>query len=212
MQRRQDGLQRLPQRPRRHHRVAVHQGPGHRSRSPKAPTRWRRKTSRTALTMMYEKLWLGSRAGLPDGRRASDYYGMHDVKAELAAPRACCRERLGRCAERDQSALKASYGARPRSPRCADGGVTCILRADPWLTRAPTELPLREQGARPQTGCGGSFLHAPVARGAILPSGEERPTTYLPPRLRVDFARTARPMHRDTGKTCYVRRVSRLTP
>ena len=59
----------------------------------------------TALTMMYECFGWDPELGCPTAE-CLDYYDMPDVKEDLAAPRPASR-RLGRCAERNRSALKA---------------------------------------------------------------------------------------------------------
>ena len=64
--------------------------------SPRAPTRWTRTISNGPHHDV-RVLWLGSRAGLPDGQ-CLDYYDMPDVKEDLAALAArakpICAERL----------------------------------------------------------------------------------------------------------------------
>ena len=102
--RRQHGHQRLPHHPRRVHRVALHQGSGHRGvhrghrqdgqgRHPDGPHH--------ALRV----LRLGSRAGLPDGR-VPGLLRHARREGRPRRPRPASR-RLGRCVERNPSALKA---------------------------------------------------------------------------------------------------------
>ena len=126
--------------------------------SPKAPARLDRRRDlqhEPSRTMRTERFGWGSRAGLPDGRVPAAHYDMPDAQRRPRRPRPASG-RLGRCAERNQSALKADpWGATSVRPSQA---ASPHLIADPFSTPAPKELPLRGKEP-PQTGCGGSFLH-----------------------------------------------------
>ena len=80
------GCKRLPQHPRRHHRVAVHQGPGHR-----ALHRWYRQDGERGLadglTMMYKRFGWDEELGCPTKECLEDL-GLSD-QAEYLRSSAC---------------------------------------------------------------------------------------------------------------------------